>query len=209
MKNYIQDYIIHDHHFDRKTWIAIFCLIIVTTGIFGFVYEFIFYYFNGGMKAFYWQGGNFLPWINIYAYGALLVFVIAYKRRRKVLSVLFLSMIATGLLEYLSGLAIYVIGNGARYWDYNTEILNFGNIDGFICFRSVMFFGISSLIFMYLLLPCIFYLAEHMNKRKFLLMSYIICFIFLADDLYNLIFAPLLGMPNAIKVYSQFRAPNA
>ena len=25
---------------------------------------FIFYYFNGGMKGFYWRGGNFLPWIN-------------------------------------------------------------------------------------------------------------------------------------------------
>ncbi len=43
-------------------------------------------------------------------------------------------MVITGLLEYFSGLVIYKL-IGARYWDYNTEIWNFGNIGGFVCFR--------------------------------------------------------------------------
>ena len=74
MKEKYKQYINQDHSFDKATMLGIFCLIIVIAGIFGFVYEFIFYYFNSGMTEFYWRGGNFLPWINIYAIGAILIF---------------------------------------------------------------------------------------------------------------------------------------
>ena len=70
MKNEKRD----DYKFDKITMLGIFALVIVITGIFGFLYEYIFYYFNGGMKGFYWRGGNFLPWINIYATGSLMIY---------------------------------------------------------------------------------------------------------------------------------------
>ena len=41
-----------DELFDKVTMIGIFSLIVVIAGVFGFLYEFIFYYFNGGMKEF-------------------------------------------------------------------------------------------------------------------------------------------------------------
>ena len=63
----------------KKRFIARIFYIVVFYGLFGWVYEFIFYYFNFGMDKFYWQGGNFLPWINIYAYGALLIYLLTYK----------------------------------------------------------------------------------------------------------------------------------
>ena len=72
MKEKYREYMMKDHSFDRMTMLGILCLITVIAGVFGFVYEFIFYYFNGGMKEFFWRGGNFLPWINIYAIGSLL-----------------------------------------------------------------------------------------------------------------------------------------
>ena len=64
---------------DKYKKIGIISLIIVIAGIFGWVYEFIFYYFNGGMKEFYWRGGNFLPWINIYAIGAIGILIATKK----------------------------------------------------------------------------------------------------------------------------------
>ena len=140
MKELYKKYLDNNVKFDRETWIGIFCLIIVISGFFGFLYEFIFYYFNGGMIKFYWRGGNFLPWINIYAIGAVMIYVFLYNYRSKPLKVFLSSMLISGLLEYFSGLLIYILKGGVRYWDYNTEILNFGNIGGFICFRSVMFF---------------------------------------------------------------------
>ena len=73
MKKEYKRYLEEDHHFDRQTLVGIFALLIVIAGCFGWYYEFIFYFFNGGGKEFYWRGGNFLPWINIYATGSIMI----------------------------------------------------------------------------------------------------------------------------------------
>lgn len=203
MKDKYKKYINEDYHFDKITLFAIFCLIIVIAGMFGFFYEVIFYYFDGGMKQWYWRGGNFLPWINIYATGAMLVYFFTYKYRKKPLKVFLLSMLVCGLLEYLSGLGIYWLLDGTRYWDYNVEILNFGNIGGFVCFRSVFFFGLSSLILIYVIIPFCFYLARHMKKKTFLIMSFTLCSIVLCDEIYNLIFTKLFNLPKSTAIYKK------
>lgn len=201
MKEKYKQYINQDHPFDKATMLGIFCLIIVIAGIFGFVYEFIFYYFNSGMTKFYWRGGNFLPWINIYAIGAILIFFLTYRKRKNPLFVFLVSMISTGILEYIAGWGMFHFGNGFRCWDYNNEILNFGNINGFVCLRSVLIFGISSLLLIYVIVPFCFYLAKKMNRKKFLILSYSLCAIFLFDEFYNLIFARLLSLPRASDIY--------
>lgn len=203
MKEFYQNYIEKDHSFDRMTMIGIFCLIIVAAGIFGFVYEFIFYYFNCGMKDFYWRGGNFLPWINIYAIGSVIIYLLTYKHRKSPIRVFLISVISTGILEYIAGLGMYTIGNGFRCWDYNTEILNFGNIGGFVCLRSVLFFGFSSLLFMYIVVPILFYMAHKMNKKLFLTISIGLCSIILMDEIYNLVIARLLDLPRASDIYKR------
>ena len=196
-----KDYLEKNHSFDKKTMLGIFCMIIVIGGVFGFLYEYLFYFFNGGMKEFYYRGGNFLPWINIYATGSVMIYILTYKYRKNPLKVFLISVISTGLLEYFSGLGIYIIGDGLRYWDYNTEILNFGNINGFVCLRSVMFFGLSSLLLMYIIIPFCFHVASKSNKKVFLIVTISICSIFLADEFYNLIFTRIFNLPNAIKIY--------
>lgn len=196
-----KDYLEKNHSFDKKTMLGIFCMIIVIGGVFGFLYEYLFYFFNGGMKEFYYRGGNFLPWINIYATGSVMIYILSYKYRKNPLKVFLISVISTGLLEYFSGLGIYIIGDGLRYWDYNTEILNFGNINGFVCIRSVMFFGLSALLLMYVIVPFCFHVASKSNKKVFLIVTISICSIFLADEFYNLIFTRIFNLPNAIKIY--------
>ena len=140
-------YIDEDHSFDKVTMLGILALIVVITGMFGFLYEFVFYYFNSGMTEFYWRGGNFLPWINIYAIGAIVVYFLTYKKRKHPLYVFLVSMIVTGIIEYIGGWLLYEFGKGLRCWDYSSEILNFGNINGFVCLRSVLSFGIFSLLY--------------------------------------------------------------
>lgn len=201
MKEKYKQYINQDHSFDKATMLGIFCLIIVIAGIFGFVYEFIFYYFNSGMTEFYWRGGNFLPWINIYAIGAVLIYILTYRKRKNPLFVFLASVISTGILEYIAGWGMFHFGNGFRCWDYNNEILNFGNINGFVCLRSVLIFGISSLLLIYVIVPFCFSLAKKMNRKKFLILSYSLCAIFLFDEFYNLIFARLLSLPRASDIY--------
>lgn len=203
MMDKLKKYINEKHSCDLATMIGILCLIVVISGIFGFVYEFIFYYFNGGMKEFYWRGGNFLPWINIYATGSIIIYFLTYKHKKRPLKIFLISAISTGILEYLSGLGMYVLGDGFRCWDYNTEILNFGNIGGFVCLRSVLFFGISSLLLMYVIVPFCFYLSRKINKKIFLTISIVLFSIIMVDELYNLVVARAFDLPRASDIYKR------
>lgn len=203
MKEMYNKYINDKTNYDKLTKLGIICLIIVIAGIFGFVYEFIFYYFNGGMKDLYYRGSNFLPWINIYAIGSLLIYFITFKHKKSPFKVFLLSTLICGILEFIAGYIMYEFFGGFRCWDYNSEILNFGNIEGYICLRSVLFFGISSLLLMYVIVPFCYYLASIFNKKTFLIISIIICSIFLLDELYNLIFARLFDLQRASDIYKQ------
>lgn len=200
MRSKYRNYLNKEYHFDKLTMLGIFCLIIVISGMFGWLYEVVFYYFNSGMTEIYWRGGNFLPWINIYAMGAILIYVLTYKKRKNPLFVFIVSMISTGILEYIGGFFMEHIMQ-IKCWDYTNEILSFGNINGYVCIRSVLVFGISALLLIYLIVPLCFYLAKKMPKKSFLILSYTICGIFLFDELYNLIFANLLNLPRASEVY--------
>ena len=201
MKNVFKKYMNDEIKLDKWQILGIICLIIVITGIFGWVYEFIFYYFNFGMTKFYWQGGNFLPWINIYAIGSLMIIFLTRKLKHKPYLVFIIAFISTGILEYLSGYVIYELFDGLRLWDYNTEILNFGNIGGFVCLRSVTFFGFSALILMYIIVPFCIYLSQNLNKKIFLIISITLCSIILFDEFYNLLFARILNLPRARDIY--------
>lgn len=207
MKKFLNSYIDPNYSFDTITIIGIISLIVVISGVFGFLYEFIFYFFNGGMKGFYWRGGNFLPWINIYATGALMIYFLTYKLKSKPWLVFLISFVSCGVLEYFSGLGMYIIGDGLRCWDYNSEILNFGNIGGFVCLRSASFFGLSSLLLIYEIIPFCFFLASKMNKKVFLIMSFSLCSIILIDEFYNLLFARIFHLPRASTIYKKIGIP--
>ena len=185
---------------ERYQKVGILLLVMVFAGFFGWVYEMIFYFFDGGMTGLYMQGGNFLPWINIYAVGALLILATTWRLRKYPWAVFLISVVSTGLLELLAGWLVYTIGNGTRYWDYNTEILNFGNIGGFVCLRSVLFFGVSALILTYLIMPFCIKLACKMSKRAFLALAISLFTIVMVDELGNLI-CKNLGLPTAMDFY--------
>ena len=201
MKSVFKDYM--NDKLKLKKWqkIGVACLIIVMTGIFGLVYEYIFYFFNSGMKTFYMRGANFLPWINIYAIGAVMIIFLTRKLKKHPFLIFLIAAISTGILEYFTGYFMYLLLDGIRCWDYNTEILNFGNINGFVCLRSVSFFGISALFLMYGMLPFCIYLSKKINKKLFLTISILLCSIFLFDELYNLIFSRILQLPRATDIY--------
>ena len=196
LKNYIEK----DHSFDKLTMLGIICLIIVISGFFGFCYEVVFYYFNSGMKEIYWRGGNFLPWINIYAIGAVCIYFLTYKKRKNPIFIFFVSLVASGILEYIGGWILEEI-QGVKCWDYNTEILSFGSINGYVCLRSVLSFAIFSLVLMYVVVPICFNIASKMNKKTFLIITISICGIILFDEIYNLIIARIFNLPRSTEIY--------
>ena len=203
MKKFFNDYMNDKIKLEKYQKFWVFAFILGVSGLFGWIYEFIFYFFNSGMKTWYMRGGNFLPWINIYAIGAFLILILCQKYKKKPWLIFILSVVITGLLEYFSGLAIYKL-IGARYWDYNTEIWNFGNIGGFVCLRSVLAFGLSSFILMYLFYPVAIYLSTKINKKVLITLSIIIITLIFADQVYNLIITKAFGLKNAIQIYKTY-----
>ena len=206
MKKYLKNYLNKNPKFDKSIMLGIYCLVIVISGIFGWLYEVIFYYFNSGMKNLYWRGGNFLPWINIYAIGAILIIFLTFKKRKNPLYVFTVSIITTGIIEYIGG---WILDNlmHVKCWDYSKEILSFGNINGYVCIRSVLIFGIFSLVLMYVVLPLCFCIAKKMKKKHFLILSYSLCAIFLIDEIYNLVFTKLFSLPKASSIYQKLGLP--
>lgn len=187
---------------NKKQIISMICILIVFSGVFGWVYEFFFYYLNSGFKTFYMRGGNFLPFINIYVYGAFLILFLTYKRRNNPLLVFIISVISTGILEYLSGYILYGKLHWIKCWDYNQEILNFGNINGYVCLRSVLVFGLSALLLVYVIVPIILKIVKSKYIDIIFIISIIVCSIFIMDEVYNLVFTSLFNLPKASDIYS-------
>lgn len=146
----------------KRNTFNLLVLIMIIGGIIGFIYEEIFYYFELGELV--KRGSTFGPWIPIYAFGSIFITVITYKYRDKPLIVFLLSLVITGVLEYLTGMFFYEVLH-TRLWDYNTEILNFGNINGYVCLRSVLLFGFAGLFLIYYIIPRLIKIINKTNKR--------------------------------------------
>lgn len=178
--------------------IGILMLIFVIAGVVGWIYEFIVAWIENGHIMM--KGGNLLPWINIYAFGALLILPATYKFRKKPLAVFLVSVLVTGLLELVGGWLVYTIGNGTRYWNYDYGLWAFGSINGFVCPLSVTLFGIGGLMLVYYVVPFCIMLATKMSKRAFLTLAISLFVLILADELTNLTLKNL-GQPTAMDLY--------
>ena len=185
----------------KKELISFICLVVIICGFIGWGVEVIFYYIDSGFKTIYWRGGNFLPWINIYAWGALLIITLAYKNREHPLHVFLISMAGAGLLELLSGYFLYGVLGWTRLWDYNRESFSGFTIGGYVSMRSLVGFGIGGLFLIYILTPLLIKLVTSKHKDKVFVISIVLVSIIMIDELYNLIFAYMLHTPRARDIY--------
>ena len=170
--------IFKDDKINLKTTINILLLIMVFSGIFGFLYETIFYRIDLGY--FVKRGSTFGPWIPIYAFGGLFITMFSYRFRKNPLVVFAINCLVTGILEYLTGWFLFEV-LGVRLWDYNNEIWNFGNINGYICLRSILFFGVSSLFLIYMIIPILKTISIKISEKKFTIISICLGAIFALD----------------------------
>ena len=170
--------IFKDENINLNKTICILILIMIFSGFFGFIYETIFYRIDLGY--FVKRGSTFGPCIPIYAFGGLLITLISYRFRKNPFLIFIINCIVTGILEYGTGYVLYEF-SGIRLWDYNTEIWNWGNINGYICLRSILFFGVSSLFLVYVMIPVLKKVTSKMSEKKLAIISGILGLIFLLD----------------------------
>lgn len=156
-------------------------LIFLLGGLSGWIYEGIFYRITEGTLQN--RGILFGPCLPIYGLGALGIYAAGPLKRRPVL--LFLCCTAvTAVVEYLIGvLSVFVFG--LRLWDYRGLFLN---LQGIICLRSVVSFGLLGLGFHYLLEPLTAGLIRRVSGRTLQRGCLLLLGILLADCILSALF---------------------
>lgn len=197
-KEIFAEYVNKKIRLELYQWVGIMMLIWVISGFIGWVYEMLVGVIDTG--EFYMVGGNLLPWINIYAFGAMALVPATYKLRKYPWAVFLIAVVVTGAVELLGGWLVYTIGNGTRYWNYDHGLWAIGSINGFVCLLSVTIFGIFALLLMYLVLPFCMYLAKRMTKRAFLILAITLFSLVMIDELTNLILKNM-NEPTAMDFY--------
>lgn len=133
----------------KKLTVSSLCylfLVFLIGCLIGWIYEVIFYYFTEGLLRN--RGILYGPWLPIYGIGALVIYAMKPMKKKPIL--LFLSCVGiSGVVEYIIGY-IGIRYFGLRLWDYRGLFLN---LQGIICLRSVLSFGIMGIAFHYLLEP--------------------------------------------------------
>ena len=152
----------------------------------GWIYEEIFYWITEGMLRN--RGILYGPWLPIYGIGALGIYALKPIKKNPVLLFL-LCLVITGVVEYIIGYAgIYFFD--MRLWDYRGL---FWNLNGIICFRSVVSFAVMGLVFHYLLEPWAERVYRKMNSDYVYIICLIISGIFLLDCVLSALFhTPIL-----------------
>ena len=174
----------------QRTLIGIFLLTLMGAVI-GWVYEMIFYRIDLGY--FIKRGHGFGPWLPIYAFGALGLILIVLKRNIHPAILFFISVIGSGIIEYATGWVLYNLMGGVRLWDYNVEIWNWGNIDGFVCARSVLIFGVFGAVFGALIVPRFMSFIYKAKARPLTIVSAILAITVSADVIYGYIIGPIMN----------------
>ena len=174
-----------------KKLIPLLLLTFTFAGVIGFLYETVCVMINTGGE-FYKRGTTYGPWIPIYGFGALFLTLAVFKRKVSPLLVFVITCIGSFIIEFTTGYVLYHYFGGMRLWDYNVEIWNWGNIGGYVCFRSVAIFGILGILFAKWAIPGLFKITDTAPRRKLLAFFIPLAVIFFGDILINYILIPFV-----------------
>lgn len=197
-KENFRKYLAGEIRLSRAQKIGVAMLVWVIAGVVGWIYEFFVALFETGEV--YMKGGNLLPWINIYAIGAVAIIPATYKIRKHPLAVFLVAAVVTGLVELIGGWLVYTIGDGTRYWNYDHGLWTVGSINGFVCLLSVTFFGLGALMLVYLVMSVCTFLAQKISGKVFLAIAGSLFALIMIDEVVNLTLKNL-GEPNAMDLY--------
>ena len=128
-------------------------------------------------KKFVDRGFLIGPYCPIYGLGSLVIIFYIEQYKNNIITVFFLSVIICSILEYLTSYLMEKIFK-ARWWDYSNEKFN---LNGRICGKNALLFGLGGIIILYLLNPLLNTIITPLNKNIFLIII-ITCLIFFLTD---------------------------
>lgn len=129
-------------------------------------------------KKFINRGFLIGPYLPIYGSSSIIMIFYLNQYKNNPLTVFLLAMFVCTFLEYITSYIMEKIFK-ARWWNYTNQKFN---INGRVCLKNSLLFGILSLFLIYLINPLLIELINNMNT-KWLLIITIICFIIFITDI--------------------------
>lgn len=108
------------------------------------------------------------PVCPIYGFGGIIMTIYLTQFHEHPLVVFVMAVVASAILEYLTSYIMEKVFN-ARWWDYSKEKVN---LNGRICIRTLIPFGIFGLIIVYILNPFLFSMIDMMSERILAIVSW-------------------------------------
>ncbi len=125
------------------------------------------------------------PVIPIYGFGAVLILFCLLRYYDDPIVVFVFGFIITSALEYFTSFILEKIFHN-RWWDYADEKYN---LNGRICFRNSLAFGVLSLVIIYFVAPLLFLLFSILDFKIWLIIALALFIIFLLDVIYSIVIA--------------------
>lgn len=133
------------------------------------------------------------PYCPIYGFGSLIIIYILTKYHIDPVALFLQAIIYCTVLEYITGFLMEKLFH-QRWWDYSNELFN---LNGRICLKNSVAFGISALGLVYLIQPMIIKIYEVIPLNLELILSIIIFIIILMDLIFSII--TVLKIRNILK----------
>ena len=119
------------------------------------------------------------PYCPIYGYGAMYMYLFLNRYYDDLITLFVMAVVGTSLLEYLTSYFMEKIFK-ARWWDYSNVRFN---LEGRICLKNSIAFGILGILFVYVLNPFFLSIVDKMSQSLLIIIS-VICFtVFLIDNI--------------------------
>lgn len=119
------------------------------------------------------------PYCPIYGYGVLLMTILLRKYQDDIIATFIFSLLICGLLEYFTSYFMEKIFH-ARWWDYSKRKFN---INGRICLKNLMAFGILGCIILYITNPIIMNLLNKIPNIALHVISSILLICYITDNI--------------------------
>ena len=154
----------------------------VSGSICGWIYEMIYCGITEGVIRN--RGILYGPWLPIYGVGAVGIYFLKQWKNNPV-RLFLMSALVAGIVEYVLGF-VGIHFFGLRLWDYSGMFLN---LNGIICFASVVCFACMGLLFHYLAEPfarkLYFKFSTEKTRKRGIVILVILAVDFLASALFR------------------------
>ncbi len=122
------------------------------------------------------------PYCPIYGYGGILITLLLQKYINDPIALFVMGVIVCSILEYLTSYFMEKIFH-ARWWDYSKYPFN---INGRICLRTMIPFGLLGMFIMYVSNPFLFNLIDKVPEIILNITSIILMIIYITDNIISL-----------------------